>query len=279
MIFSVLTDSCILRLTAPQVYDFATQNWTTYDLPSKYVSSDLTSFDQKNYAYFAGGYTQDYLAVNTVFRIDTIASTSTGSLVIEDRASLLNARGDTGAASDNNDTYAIITGGFTHLNNFCQPLDQVELYNFDSDSWTEVAPMHRARSDMAVVELNGFIYTFGGERQIENYCEVVQDYAVPGELTIAVDDVERYDKADNIWATIGDLPYHRFRFAAEAIDKKNTIYTFGGQNAFDLGCSCFRTSNQIVTYTKVADTSATFSSSAFVALSALAVSAAFMLLG
>lgn len=42
------------------------------------------------------------------------------------------------------------------------------------------------------------------------------------------------------------LPNHKFRFAGVAVNY--TIYTFGGQSAFEEGCRCYPTTKDVVAY-------------------------------
>jgi len=236
-----------------KVYDITLNEWKTYDdLAEKYHVSDHTGFGNDKYAYFVGGYNETYIAMSNVFRIDTENTVSSNSLVVEDRTSLKFARGDVSGTTDDAGTYAIVSGGFSHENDFCDPLDSVERYDFATNAWTDLPPLGSARSDKVLVELNKTIFAIGGERQIENVCSLSNDTTPePGELTVAVDDVERLDFGASEWITIADLPFHRFRFPAVGFDDDEEIYTFGGQKAYDKKCQCFRTSNEIIIYKEV----------------------------
>ena len=136
-------------------------------------------------------------------------------------------------------------GGFTHENDFCSTLDAVERYSILGDTWIAVAKLPTARADKAMVTLEGHTLVIGGEKQIENKCEL-ETPPSPGELTVAVDDIEVLNDDDSTWQKLDPLPEHRFRFAA--VVHGNTIYTFGGQEAYDEGCNCMKTTDEVVTY-------------------------------
>lgn len=217
------------------------------DLPDDLLASDQGSFSYGKYAFVAGGYAQNYTAYNTVFRVDTVQSIATNSLKIDIMASLHQGRGDVAYTYD--DTYAYVVGGFTNTNNFCTPLGDTERYSFAYNNWTWLAALNEPRSDLVVAEVNSSIFALGGERQLPNICNLTGTPPAPGQRTLAVDAVEYYNEAQNQWAVIADLPEHRFRFAAVVYN--NTIYTFGGQSAFNASCNCYRTSSEVVAYLDV----------------------------
>ena len=234
-----------------QVYDIASGNWTSYNLDEEYVTSDLGAFKgpENELAFFAGGYNLTYAAMNTVFAINTIVTTASGVLTVTRKASLQEGRGDLAAVSSLTDgvtPYALVTGGFTDANGYCEPLNVTEYYDFDSDLWREADDLNVARSDKALVVLENIIYSIGGERQIENICLI--DEPEPGEETVPVKDVEYWNATSDEWVEIEELPSHRFRFAAVGYDNK--VYSFGGQLAFEEECQCFRTSDEVTVYTE-----------------------------
>jgi hypothetical protein len=260
-------------------------SWQTYNITStQYHLSDLTGFYQDEVAYFIGGYNASYTAQSAAFMIDPRNNTEEGGalLNITDIAPLPTARADlssitystaSSSSSSGGDTtttnYAIVTGGFTHANNFCAPLKSSEQYNFATREWSVLDDLSIGRGDKALVRVNDDtstasdtqddsgehstqqrIYAIGGERQIENKCIVTpEDAPEPGEETVPVDDVEYYNIATNEWTVIEELPEFRFRFAA--VGYNNTIYTFGGQYAFNKTCQCFPTSNDVILYTEL----------------------------
>jgi N-acetylneuraminic acid mutarotase len=226
------------------VYDIESDEWTSFHLPEKYNSSDLASFAHDNEAFFAGGYNYTYGFLDTVLAIDTVATMESNQLVMTEKEPLLTGRGDLSAATDDASTYALISGGFGSDQGFCEPLASVERYDFETGNWSSAAPLNLARSDLALEELNGYIFAIGGEAQVSNVCS--NDPPEPGERTIPIDDVERFDGSE--WTVLADLPNHRFRSAAVAFDDVNQIYTFGGQVSYSSDCMCFRTSSEVVVY-------------------------------
>lgn len=222
------------------VYDFDSQTWSTpLQLETEYQTSDHGSFVHDEYMYIVGGYDANYTSLETTYRIS-----SNGT--IEPRAVLDQPRGDVTAVV--HDSYAYVSGGFTHTNDFCQPLASVEEYTFSGDDWAAVAPMNIARAEKVLVSVpnSNRIYAIGGETHIENYCDTNVTHDV-GEQTVAVDNVEVYDGRN--WKVIYSLPNHKFRFAGVGVN--DTIYTFGGQSAFEEGCQCYPTTKDVVAYVEV----------------------------
>jgi hypothetical protein len=233
-----------------QVYDISTNTWSTVEgLPEAYFTSDHTGFASENrYAYFLGGYDQNYTALDTVFSIDATSADPLSTLTA--RAPLNVERGDISSAIDPVDGTVLVAGGFTHANDFCEPHEHAELYNVAADTWTDVAPLQFGRADKALVHLEGgsTFFALGGERQVTGFCEL-ETKPEPGERTIPIDQVERYDRSSDSWAQVADLPANRFRFAA--VSTGADIYTFGGQVGFADACDCFATSADIIVYTEV----------------------------
>ena len=232
------------------MFDIATGAWSIAgDLPAEYLASDNTGFGYDDRAYFIGGYDVNYTALTNVFYIDATATDPLGSLT--EVAPLNVERGDIAAAIDEVTGYVLVAGGFTHANNFCEPHTHAELYNIAADEWTEIAPLQYGRADKALVHIDGqdgIFFAIGGERQVSGFCEL-EVQPEPGERTIPIDLVERYDQATDTWMNVTDLPLHRFRFPAVA--EGNDIYSFGGQVAFDQECDCFDSTDSIIVYTEV----------------------------
>jgi len=237
-------------MTDTLAYDIEKNTWKSFTgVPETYHVSDNTGFSNGNYAYFTGGYADpNYTAVALTFRIDATTTDFTSDVPnIEARASLNLERGDVAGAAES--TYAVVAGGFTHNNGFCEPHVQAELYDFEKDTWTFISNMTYARGDKAVVSLEDHIYALGGERQVVGHCDL-DVLPEPGERTIVIDKVERYNVDDDSWATLADLPDgHRFRFAGVGYNGK--IYTFGGQDRYNLACNCYKTSNDVTVYEEV----------------------------
>ncbi|KAL7577344.1 hypothetical protein ACA910_002079 [Epithemia clementina (nom. ined.)] len=248
---SLVDDEIIPQL---DVFDIELGTWSTYSgLEEQYLLSDHTGFSNQQYVYFAGGYDVNYTAMPITFRIDANASDLdpfAPNLVLEDMSPMLVERGDIAAAFTND--FAIVAGGFTHTNGFCEPHVHAEQYSFQDNTWSEIASITYGGAERALVALEGKIFAIGGERQVEGLCDLADELKPdPGEQTITLDRVERYDIEDNHWTILSDLPDPRFRFPA--VGYKNLIYTFGGQLQYDESCLCYRTTDVVVVYEEVED--------------------------
>jgi hypothetical protein len=240
-----------------QVYNVSAKVWTTYDLDEAYVVSDLAGFAFQDRAYFCGGYNLTYFAQGTCFRLDLSTTRNATDLNITDLPPLPTPRADVASVTYGN--YALVSGGFTHANNFCEPLNTTERLYFPELAWTELDHLNVGRGDKVLVTTNGddaktdpHIYAIGGERQIDDICtRNPNDPPKPGEETILLDDVESYNVATDEWTQIQDLPDQRFRFVA--VGYGNTIYSFGGQYSFNDTCQCFPTSDEVTLYTEIAE--------------------------
>lgn len=223
-----------------------------------YTVSDLAGFAFQDRAYFCGGYNQSYIAQGTCFRLEPIAANTT-TLTITNLPPLPTPRADISSITYGN--YALITGGFTHANNFCAPLTTTERLYVPELAWTELDDLTVGRGDKLLVqttttteegETDPHIYAIGGERQLDDICtRNPDDPPLPGEETILLDDVELYDVATDEWTQIQDLPEQRFRFVG--VGSGNTIYTFGGQYSFNATCQCFPTSDEVTLFTEIAE--------------------------
>ena len=243
-----------------QVYNITAKDWTTYDLDEAYVVSDLTGFAFQDRAYFCGGYNETYFAVDTCFSMQVVAGNTTDvrTLNVTELPPMPTPRGDLSSITYGN--YALVTGGFSHENNFCAPLTTTERLYIPTLTWTEepLDDLTVGRGDKVLVRLDGddvetapHIYALGGERQLDNICEIrgSDNPPAPGEETILLDDVERYNVTTDMWQVLPDLPAFRFRFAAVGVG--NIIYTFGGQYSFNETCQCFPTSNEVTLFTEI----------------------------
>jgi N-acetylneuraminic acid mutarotase len=233
------------------IFDFDTNMWTSRSLPkTEHQVSDHASFvspEDLGFLYVAGGYDQNYTALTQVYRIDTVASSSSSSqeLVIETMAPLLEARGDISGVTSHTGDYAYVGGGFTSENGFCAPLATVEQYGFEQKQWKFIDPLQNARGEIVFLELDNHLYGMGGERQIEDICEILIDNSTdPGEHTNAVELVELWEQGKD-WLQIASFPNHKFRFAAIVDRNTSAIYTFGGQAKYQTACQCFPTTTEI----------------------------------
>jgi Kelch motif len=229
------------------VFDVKTYAWASLRLPLGFATSDLASFGTPSHAFFAGGYDQDYNASDSVYSLELSRFAELGEVEIVNHHPLLQGRGDISATIHQG--YAYVSGGFSHENDFCEPLNTVERYSLEDNTWALVAPLPTARADKAMVTYQGHVLSLGGERQVKNKCELLLNgdhHFTPTELTVAVDAVEVLQDDDAEWEELDPLPAHRFRFAAVVFD--NIIYTFGGQKDYEEDCNCLKTTDRIVTF-------------------------------
>jgi hypothetical protein len=236
------------------VFDIENNLWLTfYDLPENYAVSDLAGFPNPNNKslIFCGGYDQTYQAQSACFVIDTIASLTReqGKLnltILESAAGPIPVpRGDISILP--HEDGALMTGGFSHLNDFCAPYNNTDEFLFSSNEWSHIATMSAPRGDKILVELKDHIFAIGGETKPEGLCSDGSGNEA-GRNSLSVDDIEEFDRSTNTWKVIAKLPDYRFRFAAVAFDDFHTIYSFGGQLAYSEDCKCYRTTNEVVAY-------------------------------
>lgn len=205
-------------------------------LPANLGTSDHASWAVGDSVYIAGGYQPNYVAHTSVARL---SQDSSNTLTIEQKAPLLESRGDIKAVTDG--TVAYVSGGFTDTNGYCPSLDTVEKYTVATNTWEALPPLMTGRGDKALAILDGRLYALGGENQVQGNCG---SNPLPGEQTVVVDDVEVFE--DGKWVVEASVPERRFRFEAVAVEEKGKIYTFGGQQAFNATCSCYRTTDEIL---------------------------------
>eukprot|EP00551_Chaetoceros_affinis_P000532 CAMPEP_0203656966 /NCGR_PEP_ID=MMETSP0088-20131115/43204_1 /ASSEMBLY_ACC=CAM_ASM_001087 /TAXON_ID=426623 /ORGANISM="Chaetoceros affinis, Strain CCMP159" /LENGTH=371 /DNA_ID=CAMNT_0050518113 /DNA_START=273 /DNA_END=1388 /DNA_ORIENTATION=+ len=250
-----LTDDYFDQIPADILeYDPATNAWSTFDtLDPPYTLSDHASFARDGAIYVLGGYDINYDTRNAFFSIDI------DTKQITDLAPMLTKRGDANAAYYNHDGMeaVFIMGGFSKETTleFCEPLEEAEMYNFATKEWTEIAPLNNQRGDKGVVVLNNRILAIGGEDKHESLCSGTSD-VLPSSHAIVVDDVETYnplDGDDATWEVESDFAQFRFRTASAVYDETDTVYIFGGQLAYDPSCTCYKTSTDIYSYREVHD--------------------------
>ena len=224
-------------LAEVDIYDIASASWSTLTLQELYQTSDHACFTDgsSSFMYVVGGYDATYTTKDTNIRIDTSVL---DTLAFEEMAPLIEARGDIYAASDS--SFAYLGGGFTDANGFCAPLTTAEQYEFATNTWSRLPEMPNERGEVVFVASEGHIYAMGGERQIEDICDITGT-TDPGELTVGSELVESLE--GDQWTLVEGFDDHKFRFAA--VDVDGTIYAFGGQDAWDDDCECFATTAEI----------------------------------
>ena len=94
---------------------------------------------------------------------------------------MLIKRRRSGVAALDNKIY--VTGGHLTQYDYGEPVSNVDCYDPDTNTWSQVANMNIARSSHSLVSLHGRLYTIGGE-----YPEK--------------DSVEVYDPDNNTWTLL-----------------------------------------------------------------------------
>jgi len=107
-----------------------------------------------------------------------------------------------------------------------QPIPSAMLYDPDTDSWKELAPMPTARGAAQAVAVGGKIYVIGGAHANIPGKPPTEPLWV-GVPQIVVGTVEEYDPASNTWRSRATMPTGRNHFLAAAVDGK--IYALNGR--------------------------------------------------
>ena len=199
------------HITEVDVFDTETATWSTLTgAPLASSTTDGAAFAVEAKIYFTGGYNlPNYDSSNRTFCLDT-ANLAGGWQEVKDA---LEQRGDHAAVTIKGKGY--VFGGFTHTNNWENPLSTLESYDPTSNTWSKLKSMPTIRGDKAGAVLNSRFQVIGGETKDS------QGNSVP------VADVEVFDPALNVWVDEGKIPSKRFRFVAAA--HGDSVYIFGGQ--------------------------------------------------
>ncbi len=169
-----------------RIYNIASDTWS-FGAPAPGTNSESAGTSHGGLFYSLGG------------RVSGPGSLARDDLWAYDRttdlwtvlAPMLTARAGLGIAVQDNTIYAI--GGRTGTGGpgTGGVLATVEAYDIDTDTWTAVAPLLSARSDLAAATVGGKIYVFGGIDAAGTF----------------LDDVDVYDPITNAWSTApADMP-------------------------------------------------------------------------
>ena len=133
-----------------QVYNPSEDTWTTpFSFPRDMITSDLASFISGDYLYYLAGYDSSYVARSETYRVKI----KSGSNYTPETMSPLNSgRGDVHAAVEGDNAY--VTGGFTHVNNYCNALNTVDMYDIKNNRWDTIDNLNTERADKSLVNLN-----------------------------------------------------------------------------------------------------------------------------
>jgi N-acetylneuraminic acid mutarotase len=107
-----------------------------------------------------------------------------------------------------------------------QPIPSSVVYDPDTDSWKELAPMPTPRGSAVAVAVNGKIYVIGGAHANIPGKPPTEPLWV-GVPTIVTGTVEEYDPATNTWRARAPMPTGRNHFMASVVDGK--IYAIDGR--------------------------------------------------
>jgi len=197
-------------ITSIDVFDSLKNAWQTLNSVWGNATSDLVAAAIGSNIYAIGGYSQVYDIEKTVWVFDTI------NIQWSLHQSALNAgRGDACAVTIDNSIYVL--GGFA--DNFCSPLDSLEVFSLTANSWQIKSKLHNPRADLACGVQHGEFHAIGGERKSSlTSCSI---YDIP------IRDVEHYHTATDTWTEETPLNNDRFRFASASYG--TTFYIFGGQ--------------------------------------------------
>ncbi len=193
-----------------RIYNIASDTWTTGN-PAPGTSSEGAGISSNGLFYTVGG--RFGSARSDLWSY--APNTDTWTVL----ANMSTARAGLGVAALDGSIYAI--GGRTSTGGPCSggPLSVVERYDIASDTWTTVAPLPSARSDLAAAAVGGKIYVFGGCTNSVSFLH----------------DVDVYDPQTDTWSTSPtDMPTARAGMYAVAT-KGGTVYVIGGWNGVGAG--------------------------------------------
>lgn len=125
-------------------------------------ASDFCVFDVGSDLFIAGGFDSDFNALDHTIMIDTDASLASDTLVYHIKSQMNLPRGGCSAVSHGN--LAFIVGGFTSEDGFCEAMTSVEIYDFMTDTWTEMEKnLMIGRANPGLFYYKSNVIAFGGE--------------------------------------------------------------------------------------------------------------------
>lgn len=206
------TDGSGSIVSEVDVFDTIAKTWATLAAPMPAPTTDLSAFVHGGRIYVLGGYTAEWVAMETIQIFNPTAQADAAWSV---GVSMLEGRGDSVANVIGEKAYVV--GGFTHTNNFESPLAGLQMLDLAlaGAGWEQLKPMGVPRGDKAAVALNGILHVAGGESKS------------PDGHSLPLRDVEAYDPDTNTWYFGGDIPSERFRFTSAA--HGDSMFLFGGQ--------------------------------------------------
>ncbi len=189
-----------------RLYNINTNSWSTGGVAPLPARADAASGDTTHggFLYVIGGGNSG-VALSDLQRYDPVLDAWTTLMPMN------TARA--GAAAAVIDDGIFVIGGRQSTGGPCSGgpyLTTVEKYDIDTDTWSPVAPLPSARSDLAAVAHGGKIYVFGG----------CSDTGVTRE-------VDMYDPQTNTWTTgLASMPTARASLVAG--HSGDNVYAIGG---------------------------------------------------
>eukprot|EP01041_Mallomonas_annulata_P013639 gene13639-28960_t len=237
-----LYDDLILTV---DIFNTLTNSWLTPLQWTKAVS-DGTAFNVDSKIYLVGGYEQNY-------NQSSIATDSRGSdaLVSFDTITkswdytlprMPTGRGDVGGEKLGDRFYVL--GGWDYY--FLHAKSTVESYHIPTKTWRKETDMLFGRSDMATAVMGDKLFAIAGETTNGTFDPSLS-------LSTPVPHSSRFTTASNKWIVEANIPASRFRFLGAAYNSTSdpasrAIYLFGGQQAYNPVCGCYRASNKTIKY-------------------------------
>eukprot|EP01119_Soliformovum_irregulare_P008584 TRINITY_DN21691_c0_g1_i1.p1 TRINITY_DN21691_c0_g1~~TRINITY_DN21691_c0_g1_i1.p1 ORF type:complete len:359 (-),score=45.62 TRINITY_DN21691_c0_g1_i1:47-1123(-) len=204
-------------LTQVDVYDIPSNTWTTdASMTWAQATSDFVLVSSGVNLYAIGGYDSNYDSLNST----CVGNTLTGTWDCTSFSKMNEGRGDACGVMVGDEIY--VAGGFSDVN-FCNALDSLEVYNFETGKWTVESRLDYPRADSACAAVHGNFHVVGGE--IKDQVQDCNKYDIP------VPHTEYYLLSNLTWIEETPLPDSRFRFAGVACS--GAVILIGGQGPVD----------------------------------------------
>lgn len=195
-------------------YDTEANTWSVALADFADATSDGGAFTHDSDIYVVSGYDQAYsTSASVLSKIDS------DTMTVTTLAPMPTARGDFAIVGLGGLFYVI--GGWK-LDDYCVPSRLVDAYNPATNTWSTKTPLILGRADFVAGLMGGHIFAIGGETK-----NVACDISLP------IDDVERYDPDAESWFVEEDIYLPLFRFVGATDNTshitENGIFLFGGQ--------------------------------------------------
>jgi hypothetical protein len=160
------------------IYDLATQSWSTSQLSS--ARYDIAAIAAGNKIYLAGGRQSSDTSSATIDIYDAVSNTWSTAQLSQPRSQISKATVG---------NKILFAGGFKFNNcGFC-PSDKIDIYDISTNFWT-VATLSVAREGLSATTAGNKVYFAGGH-----------DFALGWGGTGVYDHIDVYDNGNNSWST------------------------------------------------------------------------------